>query len=168
MAITREKKQELLSQLRDIVTDTPSLAFMHFETIPVEEVNELRRTLKGEGVRYLVTKKTLLKRTLEAANIEGELPPLDGEVAIAYLPSENGNDITAPARNINEFVKKFKDRLTFMGGVVENRFLSKEEIENVAAIPPVPVLRGMFVNVINSPIQRCAIALNAIAEKKAS
>jgi hypothetical protein len=37
----------------------------------------------------------------------------------------------------------------------------------IATIPPVPVLRGMFVNVINSPIQRMAIALGQIAAKKA-
>ena len=37
----------------------------------------------------------------------------------------------------------------------------------IASIPALPVLRGMFVNVINSPIQGLAVALNQIAEKKA-
>jgi ribosomal protein L10 len=38
----------------------------------------------------------------------------------------------------------------------------------IALIPSVPVLRGMFVNVINSPIQGLVIALDKIAEKKAA
>lgn len=167
MAITREKKAELLKKLKDIVAGATSIAFVHFKGLAVSEASGLRAALKKEGVHYLVTKKTLLKRALSEAKVEGDLPELGGEVAFAYLPGEAGDDITAPARNLNDFVKQFKGRLVFLGGVVENRFLSKAEIEAVAAIPPMPVLRGMFVNIINSPIQRCAIALQAIADKKA-
>jgi ribosomal protein L10 len=36
----------------------------------------------------------------------------------------------------------------------------------LATIPPTAVLRGMFVNVINSPIQRFAIALGEVAKTK--
>lgn len=166
MAISREKKIQILEQLKGIVTNAASIAFVHFKGVSVAEATELRNTLKKEGVRYLVTKKTLLKRTLDEAKIAGTLPELGGEIAFAYLPQEAGEDSTAPARSLSEFVKKFKGRLTFLGGVAEKRFLSKGEIETIAAIPPIPVLRGMFVNIINSPIQRFAIALNEIAKKK--
>ncbi len=44
--------------------------------------------------------------------------------------------------------------------------MTKSEIEGIALIPSVQTLRGMFVNVINSPIQRFAIALNEIAKTK--
>lgn len=152
--------------LKKIVTNATSIAFVHFKGVSVAEANELRSALKREGVQYMVAKKTLLKRTLDDAKVAGELPALDGEVAFAYLPKEAGDDITAPARNVGEFVKKFKGRLAFLGGVVENRFLSKGEIESVAAIPPVLVLRGMFVTIINSPIQRMAIALAEVAKKR--
>ncbi|MFQ5541100.1 MAG: hypothetical protein ACE5F4_02550, partial [Candidatus Paceibacteria bacterium] len=59
-----------------------------------------------------------------------------------------------------------KDRLVFLGGIAGNRFLSKGEVETVAAIPPAPILRGMFVNIINSPIQRFAVALGEVAKQK--
>jgi len=39
-------------------------------------------------------------------------------------------------------------------------------MNEIANIPSLDVLRGMFVNIINSPIQRTAIALGQIAEKK--
>lgn len=166
MAITREKKTEILTQLKDIVASATAIAFVHFKGLSVAEASELRVALKKEGVRYLVTKKTLLKRTLDEAKVEGEAPALDGEVAFAYLPKEQGDDLTAPARTLNEFVKQFKDRLVFLGGIAGNRFLSKGEVETVAAIPPAPILRGMFVNIINSPIQRFAVALGEVAKQK--
>jgi ribosomal protein L10 len=37
---------------------------------------------------------------------------------------------------------------------------------SIATIPPLQTLRGMFVNLINSPIQRFAVVVNAIAEKQ--
>lgn len=166
MAITRQKKQELLEGLKGVVENALSIAFVHFKGLSTKETDEVRRALKGERVRYMVVKKTLLARTLQQANVAGEAPVLDGEVAIAYLPKDAGDDPSAPARNLNEFVQKFKGKLSFLGGVIENRFLSKVETETFAAIPPAPVLRGMFVNIINSPIQRFVIALNQIAEKK--
>lgn len=166
MAITREKKAAILEDLKKIFTNTASVVFVHFKGLSVSDATELRSALKKEGVKYMVTKKTLLKKTLTEQGIEGELPELTGEVAFAYLPTEAGDDMTAPARKVGEFVTKFKGQLSFLGGVIEKRFLSKDETETVAAIPPTPVLRGMFVNVINSPIQGMAIVLNAIAEKK--
>jgi large subunit ribosomal protein L10 len=166
MAITREKKEQLLAQMKEALESATSVAFVHFKGLSVTEVNEMRTKLKEEGVRYTVVKKTLLKRTLDALGVQGSMPELPGEVAIAYLPKTAGDDMTAPARTLGQFVKSFKERLEFLGGISEHRYLSQDETKAVAAIPPVPVLRGMFVNVINSPIQGLVIALDKIREKK--
>ena len=40
------------------------------------------------------------------------------------------------------------------------------EMIEIAKIPGLEVLRGKFVNIINSPIQRFAVALSEIAKKK--
>ncbi len=54
-----------------------------------------------------------------------------------------------------------------LGGVFDGVYKSKEEMTEIASIPSLQTLRGMFVNVINSPIQGLAVSLNQIAEKKA-
>jgi large subunit ribosomal protein L10 len=167
MAITKAKKESLIAEITEALSGATSVAFVHFKGLSVPEANEMRTKLKEEGVKYTVVKKTLLKRVLDSLKIEGEMPDLPGEVAMAYLPKTVGEDMTAPARNLNDFVKEFKERLQFLGGISENRFLTLEETVQIAAIPPVPVLRGMFVNVINSPIQGLVIALDQIREKKA-
>jgi len=165
MAITKQKKGEILAKISGVLKETASVVFVGFKGLTVSEVNALRAELKKDAVRYSVVKKTLLTKALEAQRVEGTLPELPGEVAIAYL--EKGDDITAPARGLQAFVKKLKEKLVFLGGVIEGKYLSKGEMATIAIIPSVPVLRGMFVNIINSPIQRFAIALNQIAEKKA-
>jgi large subunit ribosomal protein L10 len=89
------------------------------------------------------------------------MPNLDGEIAIAY-----SSDLTTPAREVWNVAQKMGDKLSMAGGVFEGRYMDKAEITAIATIPATPVLRGMFVNVINSPIQGLVIALSKIAEKK--
>jgi ribosomal protein L10 len=125
-------------------------------------------------VKYTVVKKTLLKKALTEKNYEGTMPELPGEIAFAYLPAKagasegltEGDDITAPARGLQTYVKKFKEKLAFLGGVLEGKYLSKSEVVSVATIPAIPILRGMFVNIIHSPIQRFAIAMSEVAKTK--
>ena len=164
MAITKTKKASLLASATETLSKTASVAFVSFRGMTVAEVNELRASLKKEGVKYTVLKKTLLKKALDSQSIEGTQPELPGEVAFAYL--KEGDDLTAPARSLQSFVKKFKEKLAFLGGVIEGKYLSQSDVKSVATIPALPVLRGMFANVINSPIQRFATALAEVAKTK--
>jgi large subunit ribosomal protein L10 len=162
MAITRKKKEEILEKTTASLSGTQSVAFVGFKGLTVAEVNSMRTDLRKEGVRYTVVKKTLLKKALEPKGITGTLPDLPGEVAVAYL--EKGDDVTITLRTLNGFVAKLKEKLTFLGAAVGGMYLSKGEAVALAGIPAPQVLRGMFVNIINSPIQRFAIALSEIAK----
>ncbi|MDO8523718.1 MAG: 50S ribosomal protein L10 [bacterium] len=174
MALTKDKKKEILASLTDALSKTQSSVFIGFKGLTVAEANELRAGLKKERVKYTVVKKTLLAKALSEKGYAGAMPDLPGEVAMAHLLE--GDDVTAPGRSLQIFVKKFsakggsasggKDKLRFLGGVLEGRFLSQSEMAAIAQIPAMPILRGMFVNIINSPIQRFVIGLNQITEKK--
>lgn len=161
MALTKEKKGEILNKLKDVFENAESAVFVKFRGLLVSDTEEMRNTLKNEGVSYFVAKKTLIKRTLAEAGIKGDLPELEGEIAIAY-----STDLTASARGVYKFVKKFKENLAIAGGVFEGRYMNEAEMIEIASIPPLQTLYGMFVNIINSPIQRCAIALDQIAVSK--
>lgn len=161
MALTKQKKSDLLKNFGTITKDAGSIVFVQAKGLTVAETATLRDALHEAGASYKVVKKTLLKKALADAGFTGELPALEGEIAIAYSA-----DLTAPAREVWNFAKKFEGKMAMVGGVFEGRYLDKSEITAIATIPATPVLRGMFVNVINSPIQGFVIALNAIAEKK--
>jgi len=160
MAITKAKKGEILEKLKDIA-GKESVVFVNFNGLPVTETAEMRSKLRASDVSYYVAKKTLVKKAFGESSVEGDLPELNGELAIAY-----SDDLTASAREIFAFQKEHKDMLSIQGGVFENKFLSKSEMEEIAMIPGTDVLMGMFVNVINSPIQGFVVSLKAIADKK--
>lgn len=160
MAITKEKKQMITAKLEDIKSSAATLVFVHYKGLSVADTTAMRAELRDAGVGYFVAKKTLMARVFGEA-FTGEMPTLDGEIAVAY-----STDAIAPAQNIKDFAAKHKDKLTIVGGVFDGTFKSQEEMTEIASIPSLDVLRGMFVNVINSPIQGMAIVLDAIAQKK--
>ncbi len=160
MAITKAKKETILGKLEGVKGEAESIVFVKFNGMTVADTTAMRESLRQKGVGYFVAKKTLMKRTFGEA-FEGNMPTLDGEIAIAY-----STDAIAPAQNIKEFAGKYKNNLAIVGGVFQGVFKDQSEMTEIASIPPLQVLRGMFVNVINSPIQGMVLALNAIAEKK--
>lgn len=161
MAITKQKKQDILSKLSKEVTPSETVVFASFKGIPVVESTALRQSLREKEVGYYVAKKTLIRKAFAEQKIEGQMPELIGEVAVAYSA-----DQIAPAKGVYEFAKKNPKKMQIIGGVFEGKFMSAEEMIGVASIPSQEVLYGMFVNVINSPIQSLVMALDAIAKKK--
>lgn len=161
MAITKNKKKEIVEKMSDILKKGKLFVFVNFKGLKVNEASALRRELRGKGIGYYVSKKTLLKRALSGGSAKGEIPELGGEVALAY-----GDDSIAPAREVFSFEKKFKDAVKIIGGIFEGEYVGRDKMLSIATIPPTEVLYGQFVNLINSPIQRLVISLNQIAEKK--
>lgn len=163
MAKTKEQKKEIIERLTDAFSTSLSTVFVHFNGLSVGEETALRRSLRESGTSYFVARKTLMRRAFDAAKISGDAPNLEGEVAVAY----GSDDPTAPARGVYAIAKDSNGKLAIVGGVFEGRFMDAAEMNEVATIPPMDTLRGMFANVINSPIQGLVVALNAVAEKKA-
>lgn len=159
MAISRAKKVEVVEKLKKAFKSAKSLVFVNFHGLNVANATSMRRALKSEGISYTVAKKTLTKRALAEEKFKGVEPALDGELALAW-----GEDLVAPAREVYGFHKKFPESLKIMGGVFEGRFMTALEMEEIAQIPTLEVLRGKFVNIVNSPIQRFIIGLNEIAK----
>src|SRR3989344_1010756 len=161
MPISKDKKKSIIEKLEKVFSDAKSVAFVNFHGLSVFGATELRKTLKEGSVGYFVAKKTLIRKALTGKKVEGELPPLDGEIGIAW-----SDEITAPAREVNTFAKKLGQGLQLVGGIFEGKFLGKEGIMTIAMIPGRKTLEAQFVNLINSPIQGFVMALDQIAKKK--
>jgi large subunit ribosomal protein L10 len=160
MALTKAKKTEVLAKAKDIAK-AKSVIFANFKGLTSAQTTELRRAMRAEQVGYTVAKKTLVRKAFDEAGITGTMPETPGELCLAF-----SDDLVAPARNVYEFQKKFDKKITIVGGVFDGVFKNAAEMMEIAAIPPLQTLRGMFVNIINSPIQGLVLALNAVAEKK--
>ena len=161
MAITKDKKKEILAKLEKEVVPSETVVFASFTGIPVLDITAFRKELRSKDTGYYVAKKTLIRKAFTDSKVAGEMPDLVGEVGVAY-----SQDQLAPAKGVYEFAKKNPEKMKIIGGVFEGKFMNASEMMVIASIPGREVLYGQFVNVINSPIQGLVIALDAIAKSK--
>lgn len=161
MAITRKAKEEIREGIEKAISGSKSVVFAGFSGVTVADSALMRKAMRKEGVRYQVVKKKLAEKALLASKIEGTMPKLSGQMAIAY-----GEDLVTPAREVFAAGKKLDNKVTILGGIFDGVYKDAAAMMEIATIPPTPILRGMFVNIINSPIQRMVIALDQIAKGK--
>ncbi len=161
MAINKQKKVELVSEMSEMVKGAATMVFVSFKGLSVNKTIVMRKKLHSENVGYKVTKKTLLKRACEAQKIEGEFPEALSELAVVY-----GSDQLLPASLVYEFTKEYKGNLEIIGGVFDGKFVNKAEMLEIATIPPREVLLSKIAFLLQSPMQRLAIAVNEVSKTK--
>jgi large subunit ribosomal protein L10 len=165
VAITKEKKSEILEKLKKVVKDSVSIVLVNFHGMPVKETREVRKALKEKGVDFLVAKKTLAKKALASALITGSMPETPGELGLVYGSDRSINSLD-PAREVYVFQKKLDKKIQIVGGVFEGRFMNQAEMTSLANIPGLQTLHAQFVNLINSPIAGFVMIMNGIADKR--
>lgn len=162
MAITKQKKSQIFEKLENIAKDSKTVVFVAFNKVTANEANAMRTNFSKEGVGYFIAKKTIIAKAFEGKGIEGSIPALNGEVAVAY-----GKDMLAPAQAINNTAKELKDdKILILGGVFDGKFISASEMSVIGSIPALNVLHTQLVTMLNSPIQSFVSVLAQIAEKK--
>ena len=171
--LLKSKKEEIIKELEGVIKGSESLVFVNFHGLKVGDETGLRRNLRKEGVGYKVSRKSLLARALKGKAL-GEIPELDGEVAIAYLPTEalvteGSKDGTTAPREIYNFQKTHKSKgvmLNILGGIFEGKFVGRDVMTELAMIPTREVLLSKLAFLLKSPMQRLALAVNEVAKGK--
>lgn len=148
----------MIKDLEAKIEGAESLVFVNFHGLNVADESTLRRDLRKENVGYRVSRKTLLKRAL-AGKAEGELPPLEGEIAIVY-----SSDPISSAREVYNFQKVHSGVPSIVGGIFEGKFVDAVKMMEIATIPSREVLLSKFAFLLQSPMQRFAVALNEVAK----
>ena len=169
-----QQKKEIVKELAEKIKGAKTIVFADYRGLTVEQDTELRNALRKAGVEYKVVKNTLTRFAAIENGISGIDTYLNGPTAMATSTT----DPVAPAKVLAEFAKKYQ-KLELKVGVVEGKVIDVDGIKALAELPPREVLIAKvlcgfnapisgFVNVLNANIRGLAVALNAIAEKKAN
>ena len=156
------KKQQFVEELTEKLKNAAGGVLVDYKGISVEDDTKLRKELRENGVDYFVVKNTLLKRALNAAGIEGLDSALEGTTAIAL----SNDDIIAAPKVLNKKAEDSKGQFSIKLGFVDGKAISKEEVEAYAKLPSKETLLSQLVFMLQSPIQRLAIAISEIEKKQ--
>ena len=161
MALTKNKKAELIEKYSNLLSKAKTFVYVKFKGLTVKETEELRKNLYSKNISYNVIKKTLWEKALDKTKISGERINTKDEVAIIA-----GEDLLLPAKLANDFAKEYKNYFGIIGGIFEGTFKDQKSMLEIATIPSKEVLISQIAFLLQSPIQRLAIGLNEVAKKK--
>src|SRR5436309_5775432 len=145
----RGRKEQIVAELVERLRTTQTLIVTDYRGLTMKEIDDLRTRLLEHGARYQVVKNTLTRRAAEAAGSDALLALLEGPTAIAFIESEG--DPVAVAKALADAARDTRI-LTIRGGVLEGRSMEAADVEELAKLPPVDILRGQVLGAITAPL----------------
>jgi large subunit ribosomal protein L10 len=156
--VKKEQKEKVVEELAGRLKAADTVLVADYRGLTMPQIDALRTRLLESGARFTVVKNTLTRRAAEAAGADALLTLLEGPTAIAFLEADG--DMLAAAKALADMARESRV-LAIRGGVLEGRIVSAEEVESLATLPPLEILRGQVLGAIVAPLTSFAGLVSA-------
>jgi large subunit ribosomal protein L10 len=147
--VKKEDKERVVADLAERLRTSETLIVADYRGLTMTQIDDLRGKLLEHGARFAVVKNTLTRRAAEAAGADALLALLEGPTAIAFLESDG--DPVAVAKALSDAARDTRI-LTVRGGLLEGRPMEPAEVESLAKLPPLDILRGQVLGAVTAPL----------------
>ena len=154
----KEDKERVVAELTEKLRTSETMIVADYRGLTMPQIDALRGRLVEHGARFTVVKNTLTRRAAEAAGAEALLALLEGPSAIAFIEADG--DPVAVAKALADSAKETRV-LEIRGGLMEGRVISASDVEQLAMLPPLDVLRGQVLAAVIAPLSSLAALVNA-------
>ena len=154
----KEDKERVVTELTEKLRNSETMIVADYRGLTMPQIDALRSKLIENGARFTVVKNTLTRRAAEAAGADALLALLEGPSAIAFVEADG--DAVAVAKALADSARDTKV-LEIRGGVMQGRVISGSDVESLAKLPPLEVLRGQVIGAILAPLNAIAGLVNA-------
>ncbi len=158
MAISRDKKNELVADMSELLAAAKTTVFAKYDGLNVADVQALRAIARENGVTIRVIKNRLVRVALEGIETykSTDHSALTGQLLYAI----SSEDEVAPAKILDTFAKT-NAALQIMGGFSgEGALLSADEVKALASLPSKAQLIGEVIAQLLSPVHDVTNALS--------
>lgn len=146
MAKSKQMKQELVDQYSEWIEQSKALVLTRYIGLSVPEMEKLRHEIREVGGEFHVVKNTLAKLAFKKAGLDIELEHFLGDTAIGFA----FEDAPSVAKAIVDFSED-SDFVQLKAGYLGEKLVSVSEIERLAKVPPLPVVRAQLLSTILAP-----------------
>jgi len=147
LAISKEKKAQLLETYVSLLGDSQAIVVVSALGLTVTEVTQLRVKIRESGARFHMVKNTLFRRALTQAGMPAP-EFLKGPVSVAFCVE----DIAPVVKALTEFAQGLGERpFEIIGGVVESDVLGPEGAKALADMPSKEVFFAQILAGIKAP-----------------
>ena len=147
MAISKDKKQQQLIQLKELITRSEAVVFSNYRGLTASQMAELRNKLRPFNSTFMVAKNSIVSRSLDELGLPQAGEMLKGPTALTFC----FEDITAPARTMAQFGTETRI-LSVKGGLLGARIIDAGQVQTLATLPAQPVLLAETLGTLQSPL----------------
>jgi large subunit ribosomal protein L10 len=158
MALTKNKKNEVVADVADLLSSSKMTVVTAFQGTTVKALQQLRREARENGTQIKVIKNRLVIKALHESEAlkSTDTSALQGMLLYAF----NDTDEVAPAQALAAFAKT-NPTLQFVGAIsAEGKFLGADEVKTLANLPSKEVMIGSVINTLLAPVHDTINALS--------
>lgn len=155
------EKKTVVDNTAKLLDNSVSTIIVNYRGLTVDEINDLRKQLREEGVEMHVIKNSMLRRAAAQLNMDDKLNDIfRGPTAVAF----SNEEVSAPAKVLVDFAKDH-EALDIKAGVVEGNLIGEDEIKVIASLPSRDDLLSMVASAVQGPIRKAAYTFKGLADQ---
>ena len=146
MAISKERKEEVLSQYADWMNRSQAVILVEYTGAKMKDLDNIRAKVRETGGEFHIVKNTLVRRVFADSGMDFPKDYLVKSTAISFAfndPASTAKALTDATKG-SEFVK-------VKGGFMTGKTLSAAQVKALAELPPLPVVRAQLLGVLQAP-----------------
>ena len=157
--MNKDKKKTYIEEMKNFFKKTSSVFITHYQGLTVKQIDKLREEMRKHGILFKITKNRITKLALEGSKFKKLENLFSGPTAVAF-----SEDAITSAKILTKFAKA-NSHLKIIGGIMEDKTLSKEEVANIATLPTLVEARSKIAAILKIPAQKIISILLAPGSK---
>jgi large subunit ribosomal protein L10 len=156
LAISREKKEQMVAEYADRLSRSQAMILADYRGLTVAGISELRTRLREVDGTFQVVKNSLFERALQEAGISVPADALQGPVAVGYCLKE----VPPVAKALVAYAKE-TEFLQIRGAILGSGFVNQARVLALAELPPREVLLAQLLGAVQGPMSSLASTITA-------
>jgi large subunit ribosomal protein L10 len=152
----KAEKAHTVETITSRLKESSTAVLADYRGMTVGQMSDLRRKLRDSGIEMMVVKNTLARRAAQAAGYGQLEAELAGPVAMIFA----GEDVSAPARILNEYIRVNR-KMVIKSGLLEGQLIKAEAVVELADLPSREVLLSRLLGAMQAPLGNLASVLQA-------
>jgi large subunit ribosomal protein L10 len=146
LAISKQRKEEVLSQYQDWLKQSQAVILVEYTGSSMKVMDALRAKIRESGGEFHVVKNTLVRRAFANSGIELPADTFVKSTAISFAFTDPAGTAKALADAM-----KGRDSIKVKGGYMAGIRLNPAQVKALADMPPLPVVRAQLLGILQAP-----------------
>ena len=158
MALSKQDKQAVLTELSDLLSSSKMTVVASYRGTDVGAMQNLRRSARENNTKVKVIKNRLVIKALSSNDTfkNADTSALEGMLLYAF----NGEDEVGAAQVLYQFSKEHPS-IEFVGAYgADGTFVSADDVKSLARLPSKNALIAGIINTLNAPLKNIVAGID--------